>query len=433
MAIRLIRDCRPEQGFMFWVAPFGTKKLSDGTTFDFDAFYTGRILPACASAGMTIVRADQIYGQGDVTDTAWRGIQKAAVVLVDFTAQSANVSAEFALALALGKRIIVLTQDPGDIPSDVTGHYRYIQYDGKDWQSIDRLTAELQKEIPAILEQSAAEMILVPMHNGGTTPVPGKVIVAELDFVMVLTDDGRRVVLSAADVDYRRIVSDMSRKFPVGSRLQGAFEVDLEGGTKYTLVAGQNNPWPILEAQYTPGSEFTGTVDNVVAGTGVFVHVAHGINGLIPEHKLASRHVNVGDEVDVAITSLDPARRRIGLRLDRIHTPKSASSAPPPGSDRSATPAIKLPAISETFVAAVTKTAPEGQGGFVLLRPESLSQTVMLHCTAMTADLRADLNDGLIEIGEEMTVEVIRLDTHKGKVFVKDRPDLDPEDEAQVA
>jgi hypothetical protein len=57
----------------------------------------------------------------------------------------------------------------------------------------------------------------------------------------------------------------------------------------------------------------------------------------------------------------------------------------------------------------------------------------MLHCTAMTADLRADLNDGLIEIGEEMTVEVIRLDTHKGKVFVKDRPDLDPEDEAQVA
>ena len=66
----------------------------------------------------------------------------------------------------LGKRILVIVQDPDDIPSDVVGHYRYIQYN-REYQSIDRLKSELRKEIPALLEQPVSEMSFVPLPGCG--------------------------------------------------------------------------------------------------------------------------------------------------------------------------------------------------------------------------------------------------------------------------
>jgi small subunit ribosomal protein S1 len=435
MTIKLMRDSRPEANTVFWAAPFGTKMLANGEPFDFDAFFAEVIVPTCTEVNMKVLRADQVYGKGDVAETAWHGIQLAPLVLVDFSARSCNVAAEFALSLALGKRIIVLAQDPDDIPSDVRGHFRYIQY-GNGWQSMQRLRTELGKELPATMEQSSTEMILVPMHNGGMTPVPGEVVIADREFVMVLTDDRRRVVLNAADVDARRIISDMAKRFPVGTRVEGSFEVDLAGDTKYTLIPGQLNPWPALESAFGPGTEFRSRVDSVVPGLGVFVHVGHGVNGLVPEHKLGGRQVVVGDNVEVAVTTFDADRRRIGLRLDRIlqavpavrSVPVARSSedrADHTGGRRSGQPA--LPDVGDTFLGSVTRIVPEGEGagGFILLRVAGLQRTVMLHCTSMTEDLRADLRDGFVELGEEIALEVIKVDQRDNKVLVMDLPDPD--------
>src|ERR1035441_4278546 len=118
MTIKLMRDRRPETNTVFSAAPFGTKKLANGEPFDFDAFFAEVIVPICCEGGIRVRRSDQVYGKGDVAETAWHGIQLAPLVLVDFSARSCNVAAEFALALALGKRIIVLAQDADDIPSD---------------------------------------------------------------------------------------------------------------------------------------------------------------------------------------------------------------------------------------------------------------------------------------------------------------------------
>jgi small subunit ribosomal protein S1 len=443
MTLKLMRDCRPETSTVFWAAPFGTKVLASGEPFDFDAFFAEVIVPTCGSLKMRVLRADQVYGKGDVAETAWHGIQLAPVVLVDFSARSGNVAAEFALSLALGKRIIVLAQDPEDIPSDVRGHFRHIQY-GNDWQSMQRLRDELSKELPAIMEQPSTEMILVPMHNGGTSPVPGEVFIADREFVMVLTDDRRRVVLNAADVDPRRIISDMAKRFPVGTRVEGSFEVDLAGTTKYTLIPGQLNPWPTLESTFSPGTEFRSRVDSVVPGLGVFVHVGHGVNGLVPEHKLGGRQLAPGDDVEVAVTTFDADRRRIGLRLDRV-LPVSAvrpalTPASPAGwtvrkaSRSSGTPGCAvtegpLPQVGDVLVGTVTRIVPEGSGsgGFILLRVTGLPRPVMLHCTAMSEDLRADLKDEFVEMGEEISVEVIAVDQPKKKVLVKDLPERDDE------
>jgi len=429
MTIKLARDCRPEPNMLFWAAPFGVKQLSGGQSFDFDAFYSDVIVPACEAADMKIVRADEVYGKGDIAETAWHGIQRASIVLTDFTARSCNVAAEFALSLALGKRIVVLTQDPEDIPSDVRGHFRYIQY-GNDWQSINRLRDELAKELPAAMEQPSTEMILMPMHNGGVNPVPGEVVIADRDFVMVLTDDHRRVVLNATDVDPRRIISDMAKRFPVGTRVEGSFEVDLAGNVKYTLIPGQLNPWPALELAFGPGTDFRSRVDSVVPGIGVFVHVAHGVNGLVPEQRLGGRQLSPGDDVEVAVTTFDPERRRIGLRLDRIvQVGRGASDGVGVGSPGASSggPRSPLPAVGDVLVGSVSRIAPEanGSGGFILLRVPGQHRPVMLHCTSMTEDLRADLRDGFVELDEEISVEVTRVDERSGKVLVRDLPEPD--------
>jgi len=431
MTIKLSRDCRPEPNMLFWAAPFGMKQVSGGLGFDFDAFYTDVIVPSCEAVGMKIIRADEVYGQGDIAETAWHGIQQASIVLTDFTAKSCNVAAEFALSLALGKRIVVLAQDPDDIPSDVRGHFRYIQY-GNDWQSINRLREELGKELPAAMEQPSTEMILMPMHNGGVTPVPGEVVIADRDFVMILTDDRRRVVLNAADVDPRRIIPDMARRFPVGSRVEGSFEVDLAGNVKYTLIPGQLNPWLALESAFGPGTEFRSRVDTVVPGLGVFVHVGHGVNGLVPEHRLGGRQLTAGDDVEVAVTTFDAERRRIGLRLDRVLALSTVRPPAPAGAARPRSGAVgqagaSLPAPGDRLAGSVSRIVPEaeGKGGFILLRVPGLPRPVMLHCTAMTEDLRADLRDGFVELNEEILVEVIRSDQRSGKVEVRDLPEPD--------
>ncbi|MDT3446726.1 hypothetical protein [Pseudofrankia sp. BMG5.37] len=448
MTIKLMRDSRPEPKIVFFVTPFGIKTLRNGQPFDFDVFFTSVIVPACAAAGLTVLRADQVYGKGDLTDTAWHGLQIAQIVIVDFTGQSANVAAELALALVLGKQIIALVQDPEDIPSDVRGHFRYIQY-GSDYQSIEHLKVELGKELPAALARKSTEMIIVPMHVGAETPVPGEVVIADKDFVMVRTDDGRRVVLNAGDVDPRRIIPDMAKRFPVGTRVTGSFEIDLTGDARYTLAPGQLNPWPALEAEFPPGTEFRSKVDSVIAGIGAFVHVAHGVNGLVPEHKLNGRQVNVGDAVEAAVTTFDAERRRIGLRLDRVlqvvpdrepgstatrpaarRTAEAAQTRGRPAA-RAATPrdTPSLPAVGATLRGEVVRAVQEqdGSGGFILLRVDGLARPVMLHQTAMTEDLRDDLAGGFVEMGEEIAVEVVKVDPRANKVLVRDLPEVDAE------
>jgi small subunit ribosomal protein S1 len=426
VTIKLMRDCRPEANTVFWAAPFGNKQLANGEQFDFDAFFTDVIVPTCVKANLKVLRADQVYGKGDLTETAWHGIQLAPLVLVDFSARSCNVAAEFALSLTLGKRIIVLAQDPDDIPSDVRGHFRYIQY-GNGWQAMERLKNELGKELPAAMEQPSTEMILVPMHTGGMTPVPGEVVIADREFVMVITDDRRRVVLNNAEVDPRRIIPDMAKRFPVGTRVEGSFEIDLAGDMRYTLIPGQLNPWPALESAFAPGTQFQSRADNVVPGLGVFVHVAHGVNGLVPEHKLGGRQVAVGDDVEVAVTTFDADRRRIGLRLDRVLQPVPAARSSEDRVDRTAgtgpgQPA--LPEVGDTFLGSVTRIVPEadGAGGFILLRVAGVQRPVMLHCTSMTEDLRADLKDGFVTMGDKIPLEVIKVDRRKDKVLVRDLP-----------
>lgn len=425
--LHLLRDERPIEGRVFVAMPYGIKTVGGGTEFDFDQFYQQELSSIIEAAGMTAVRADSIYGPQTVMGPIWRGIQQAEVVLIDFTTRSPNVAMEFAFALLIGKKMIFLTQQPDDIPTDVRGRLRHITYSAH-FSHIHAMRDELTNQLGAIRTESTVEMALVPMVSGGTDPVPARVITVTGDFVVVEANDGRRGVLGNADVDYDRIVSDMTRRFTVGEMLSGAFDVDTGGGMKYTLLAGKADPWPQLKRDFPVGTSFTGTVRRVSDQLGAFVPLAHGIEGLLHRSTLEGRDLAPGDEVAVQVSRLDVGRRRIGLELDRVVSQPAVSVVPArrAGPDRR----VGVDGRPEAMIRAgdrlegeVVKVAPEGAGGFLLLRLPGRIRPAMLHCTVMTPALREDLNSGRVEQGEIIDVEVLTVDQRTDRVTLRDLPD----------
>jgi ribosomal protein S1 len=51
----------------------------------------------------------------------------------------------------------------------------------------------------------------------------------------------------------------------------------------------------------------------------------------------------------------------------------------------------------------------------------------MLLAKNMTADRRFDLNNGSVDVGEEIDVEVLSVDRARGRVMLRDLPKVDPE------
>jgi small subunit ribosomal protein S1 len=421
--LRLLRDERPIEGRLFVAMPYGKKELRDGSMFDFDTFYEIELVPVIESAGYLPVRADSIYGPQSVMGPIWRGIQQAEAVLVDFSTRSANVAMEYALSLLIGKKCLYLTQDSDDIPTDVRGRLRHILYSAH-YNDVGRMRDELRNQLAAIRNEPSVEMALVPMAAGGTDPVPARVITTTKEFVVIEASGGRRGVLGNADVEYSRIVPDMTRCFSTGDHVTGAFDVDTSGGMKYTLLAGMSNPWPQLRAEFPPGTSVTGPVVAVREGLGAFVAVGHGLNGLIHVSTMGGRQVDVGAEVTVTVTRVDADRRRISLRLDRVLAqPGGPSAAAPTPQGLPTDPGVRK---GERLEAEVIKVVVDGDGGYLLVRLPGRDRPAMLHCSAMTRPLRHDLGTGEVETGEILDVEVIDVDVTRDRVHVRDLPDSNP-------
>jgi ribosomal protein S1 len=59
---------------------------------------------------------------------------------------------------------------------------------------------------------------------------------------------------------------------------------------------------------------FTGRVQNVT-DFGAFVDIGVGFDGLIPQSRLRSTRLQLGDRIEVKVFSVDIIRRRISLGL----------------------------------------------------------------------------------------------------------------------
>ena len=136
--------------FVFVLMPFDTI---------FADTYALGIRPACESAGAYCERVDEQIFHESILQRIYNQISKADVIVADLTARNPNVFYETGYAHALGKQVVLLTQNENDIPFDLK-HYPHIIYSG----SIVKLRQELERRIRWCLEQpSIARQAIVEM------------------------------------------------------------------------------------------------------------------------------------------------------------------------------------------------------------------------------------------------------------------------------
>lgn len=85
------------------------------------------IQSACVGLQLACNRADNIWQNPAIIDDVVNLIDESAVVIFDCSGKNANVFYELGLAHAWGKEVIIITNDPADIPFDLR-HIRYIPY-----------------------------------------------------------------------------------------------------------------------------------------------------------------------------------------------------------------------------------------------------------------------------------------------------------------
>ena len=116
-------------------------------------YFAGIIQPAAREAGLTAIKANDIYGTAPIIQDIWNQIWRARAVIADVTGRNPNVNYELGLCHALGVPSVLITQDLADVPFDYR-HIRYIVYDTKrvDWQ--DKLRRSITETLKSLLAGS---------------------------------------------------------------------------------------------------------------------------------------------------------------------------------------------------------------------------------------------------------------------------------------
>ena len=143
------------------------------------------------------------------------------------------------------------------------------------------------------------------------------------DFGAFVDLDGLDGLLHITDMSWGRI-KHPSEMLKVGQELDVIIlDVDMDRErVSLGLKQSTPNPWENIEGSFPVGSRLRGKVVNLVP-YGAFVEIQPGIEGLVHVSEFswtkrvarASDILNVGDEVDVVVLSIDAANQKIALGI----------------------------------------------------------------------------------------------------------------------
>ena len=118
---------------------------------EFEAVYE-TLRGAAEDNDLPCVRADEIWHESAIINDIARLIYKSRVVVADLTGRNANVFYEAGIAHTLGREVVLVTQNPNDIPFDLR-HLRYIHYLAND-QGLKKLREDLSRRLHALFTNS---------------------------------------------------------------------------------------------------------------------------------------------------------------------------------------------------------------------------------------------------------------------------------------
>ena len=135
----------------FVIMPFGGH---------FDSYYSSIYIPAITDAGLTPIRADDLFRTSMIIKDIWEYTKKAKILLADLSGRNPNVFYELGLAHAIPKPVILVTDSIESVPFDLR-HLRVIEYDKNRPNWGDLLKERIQVYIKEVLS-SPANAILPP-------------------------------------------------------------------------------------------------------------------------------------------------------------------------------------------------------------------------------------------------------------------------------
>jgi hypothetical protein len=109
----------------FVMMPFST---------EMDRLYADLIKPVAEQFGLSVIRADEIFSPGAITEQIRVAIQQSRLCIADVTHKNPNVLYEVGIAHTLGKPTLLLTRNIDDVPFDLRS-LRLIIYDADQTQS----------------------------------------------------------------------------------------------------------------------------------------------------------------------------------------------------------------------------------------------------------------------------------------------------------
>ena len=81
-----------------------------------------------------------------MVQSIWRSIQRAEIIVVDFSPQSVKVGIQLGWAMGVGKRVIFITQDEKIVPTDLRGMNLYLVY-SESFFDMQRLVSEVTQQL----------------------------------------------------------------------------------------------------------------------------------------------------------------------------------------------------------------------------------------------------------------------------------------------
>lgn len=125
----------------------------------FQTQYEKIIRPAVEETGFRCIRADEIYSKPRIVDDIWKSIRSARFIVAEMTDKNPNVFYEIGLAHAIGKPIIIMTRNEGDVPFDLKA-LRYLFYDTSDPFWGENLKNALKTMIENIIQEEGLSSYL---------------------------------------------------------------------------------------------------------------------------------------------------------------------------------------------------------------------------------------------------------------------------------
>lgn len=99
----------------------------------------------CGSIGCSCLRGDEIWNEDAIIQDVVNLISESKIIVCDVTNRNANVFYEAGIAHAMGKKVVLITQNDQDVPFDLK-HLRYVRYLNND-QGLEGLQSDLRERL----------------------------------------------------------------------------------------------------------------------------------------------------------------------------------------------------------------------------------------------------------------------------------------------